>query len=135
MKDVYVTLACIALFNFLSGWTFALVELNEDLRSQKARKRNRMWYYTKAAYIGVICALSSYFVFGLSIVSFVFWINLLALTPIIFNPTINLFKKNGFFYLGENGFEGNFRDPWWKRLLYYLIFVLIFIITFYIFSK
>ena len=106
---------------FFFGWTFALVEKNEDLDTKEEEIRNNQWHKTKAFAIGFFLLNGSYLFFGVTLAGVLYWLAGLCLIVLIFNPSINLFKGNGFFYLSSDPstFEHRFADKLWKRLLYY----------------
>lgn len=114
---------------FFLAWTFSLVEKNEDLDTDIKLKRNDQWHRTKSLAVGFLFANISYHYLGFNWSALIHWIGCLSLVPIVFNPAINSFKGNGFFYLSsdKSTFEHLFANKLWKRVLYYLCFVLIFI--------
>lgn len=128
---IIITIVNVLALIFL-GWTFALVEKNEDLDTKPEQDRNDKWHKTKAIVVGLFLSNIAFAKYNFTLEALIFFISSLCLVPLVFNSSINLFKGNGFFYLSDEGFERHFEKKPITRIAYFMFFVIGFMVSGYI---
>lgn len=134
MIDILIITGINILAMIALGWTFAVIELNEEIDTKEEAKRNDLWHRTKQIFLMLFFTSIAYAEFGINWNSVILIFSAWTLNVVIFNPSINLIKdriqkpkeRRGFFYLSKEGIEGKVSKIIGRKI-YYLIFFLFFI--------
>lgn len=122
MIKLFIILAIHTLAYISLGWTFALVEQNEDIDTAIEAKRNDKWHTAKFITLSLFGAAMAFGLFGLTLYGLIFLVTLGLLAMLVFNISINKFKGNEWYHLSNEGFEGRFKN---KKLYYLINFLLL----------